>query len=168
MSQLFHLGERMDEHASLKADLAELTSQLREDKNKILAKEKEIKALKLKVRNQDEAGALAAAENVSLREQLEQREEEVCNLRGVAEIFDAEKNMAVNGVIVVARWELMKEWLNHQTDSWDLEGPLEQYKMVKTSEAEYQVLHAPTFEGEPSLPSGTETEKPVADDPPAS
>ncbi|KAG5373832.1 hypothetical protein IGI04_042847 [Brassica rapa subsp. trilocularis] len=168
MSQLFHLGERMDEHASLKAYLAELTSQLREDKNKILAKEKEIKALKLKVRNQDEAGALAAAENVSLREQLEQREEEVCNLRGVAEIFDAEKNMAVNGVIVVARWELMKEWLNHQTDSWDLEGPLEQYKMLKTSEAEYQGLPAPTFEGEPSLPSGTETEKPVADDPPAS
>ena len=69
MSQLFHLGERMDEHASLKVDLAELTSQLREDKKNVLAKEKEIKALRLKVRNQDEAGALAAAENVSLREQ---------------------------------------------------------------------------------------------------
>ncbi|KAF2570058.1 hypothetical protein F2Q70_00003588 [Brassica cretica] len=63
-------GERMDEHASLKVDLAELTSQLREDKKNVLAKEKEIKALKLKVRNQDEAGALAAAENVSLREQF--------------------------------------------------------------------------------------------------
>ncbi|KAF2538272.1 hypothetical protein F2Q70_00004253 [Brassica cretica] len=71
MSQLFHLGERMDDHASLKADLAELTSQLHEEKDKVLAKEKDIKALKLKVRNQDEAGTLAAAENVSLREQLE-------------------------------------------------------------------------------------------------
>ena len=50
MSQLFHLGERMDEHASLKVDLAELTSQLREEKNNVLAKEKEIKALKLKMR----------------------------------------------------------------------------------------------------------------------
>ncbi|WZZ26787.1 hypothetical protein YC2023_010188 [Brassica napus] len=120
MSQLFHLGEGMGDHASLKADLAELTSQLREEKDNVLAKEKEIKALKLKVRNQDEAGSLAAAENISLREQLEQREEEVCDLRCAAETFDAEKTMAVSGVIVVARWELMREWLNHQTDSWDL------------------------------------------------
>ena len=59
-----------------------------------------------------------------MREQLEQREEEVCNLRGAAEFFDAEKNMTVNGAIVVARRELMKEWINHQTDSWDLEGEL--------------------------------------------
>ena len=64
MSQLFHLGERMGDHASLKADLAELDFQLREEKDKVLAKEKEIKALKLKVRNQDEAGALAAAEKL--------------------------------------------------------------------------------------------------------
>ncbi|KAF2533611.1 hypothetical protein F2Q70_00029294 [Brassica cretica] len=131
----------MDEHASLKADLAELTFQLREEKNKVLAKEKEIKALKLK-------GAV-----------------------GAAETFDAEKTMAVNGAIVVARWELMKEWLNHQVDSWDLEGALKQYKMVKTSEAEFHGLHAPTFDGESSIPSGTETEKtpePVTDDPPTS
>ncbi|KAL0749531.1 hypothetical protein Bca101_031534 [Brassica carinata] len=171
MSQLIHLGERMGDHASLKADLAELTFQLREEKDNVLAKEKEIKALRLKVRNQDEAGALAAAENVSLREQLEQREEEVCDLRCAADTFDAEKTMAVSGAIVVARWELMWEWLNHQTDSWDLEGALKQYKMVKTFEAEFQGISSPTFEGEPSIPSGTETEKtpePVTDDPHAS
>ena len=74
----------MGDHASLKTDLAELTLQLREEKDNILAKEKEIKALKLKVRNQDEDGALATAENVSLREQLEQQEEEVCDLRCAA------------------------------------------------------------------------------------
>ena len=117
MSELFHLGERMGDHASLKADLAELTSQLHEEKDNVLAKEKEIKTLKLKVRNQNEAGSLAAAENVSLREQLEQREEEVCDLRCTAETFDAEKTMAVSGAIVAARWELMRESLNHQTDS---------------------------------------------------
>ena len=64
----------------------------------------------------------------------------------------------------------MKEWLNHQTDSWDLEGVLKQYNMVKISEAEFQGLPAPTFEGELSIPSGAETEKtpePVTDDPPA-
>ena len=74
---MFHHGERMGDHASLKAVLAELTLQLHEEKDHVLAKEKEIKALKLKVRNQDEAGALAAADNVSLGEELEQREEEV-------------------------------------------------------------------------------------------
>ncbi|KAF3538019.1 hypothetical protein F2Q69_00023158 [Brassica cretica] len=171
MSQLFHLGERRGDPASLKADLAELNFQLHEEKDNVLAKEKEIKALKLKVRNQDEAGALAPAENVSLREQLEQREEEVCDLRCAAETFDAEKTMAVSGTIAVARWELMREWLNHQTVSWDLEGALKQYKMVKTSETEFRGLPAPTFEGEPSFLSGTETEKapePVTDDPPTS
>ena len=63
----------MDDHASLQADIAALTSQLREEKNSVLAKEKEIKALRLKVRNQDEAGTLPASENISLREQLERR-----------------------------------------------------------------------------------------------
>ena len=168
MSQLFHLGERMDDHASLRADLVALTSQLREEKDNVLAKEKEIKALKLKVTNQDEAGTLAAAKNVSLREQLERREEEICDLRCAAETFDVEKTMAVSGAIVVTRWELMREWLSHQTDSWDLEGPLERYKMVKTSEAEFMGIPAPSFEGEPMIPSKTEAEKtlkPAADDP---
>ncbi|KAF3606669.1 hypothetical protein DY000_02048809 [Brassica cretica] len=119
------LGERMDDHDSLRADLAALTSQLREEKDDFLAKKKEIKALRLKVRNQDEAGMLAASEKVSLREQLERREEEVSDLRCAAETFDVEKTMAVRGAIVVTRWELMREWLNHQTDRWDLEGAME-------------------------------------------
>ena len=115
----------MDDHDSLRADLAALTSQLREEKDDFLAKKKEIKALRLKVRNQDEARMLAASEKVSLREQLERREEEVCDLRCAAETFDVEKTMAVRGTIVVTRWELMREWLNHQTDRWDLEGAME-------------------------------------------
>ncbi|KAF3542757.1 hypothetical protein DY000_02007261 [Brassica cretica] len=170
MSQLFHLGESMDDHASLKADLAALTSQLREEKENVLSKEKEIKTLRLKVRNPDEAGTLAASENVSLREQLERREEEVCDLWCTVETFDVEKIMAVSGTIVVTRWELMREWLNRQTDSWDLEGALERYKMVKTSEAEFRGLLAPSFEGEPVIPSKTEAEKTLerADDPPVS
>ncbi|KAH0853026.1 hypothetical protein HID58_093532, partial [Brassica napus] len=100
MSQLIHLGERMDDHASFRAKMAALTFQLREEKDNVLPKVKEIKSLKLKVRNQDEAGMLAVAENVSLREQLELREEEVCDLRCAAETFDVEKTMAVSGAIV--------------------------------------------------------------------
>ncbi|KAF3547438.1 hypothetical protein DY000_02007577 [Brassica cretica] len=146
-SELFHLGERMGDHASLKADLAELTSQLLEEKDNVLAKEKEIKTLKLKVRNQDEAGSLAAAENVSLREQLEQREEEVCDLRCAAETFDAEKTMALRS----------RRCVRAVQDGED-------------SEAEYRGLPAHSFEGEPVIPSKTATEKtpePTADDPPS-
>ncbi|KAL0706296.1 hypothetical protein Bca4012_072722 [Brassica carinata] len=53
--------------------------------------------------------------------------------------------MAVSSAKVVARWELMREWLNHQTDSWDPAVTLEQYKTVKTIEAElldFQLLHS--------------------------
>ena len=88
MSRLFHLGERMDDHTSLQADIAALTSQLCEETDSVLAQEKEIKDLRLKVRNQDEAGVLAASENISLREQLERWEEVVCDLRCAAETFD--------------------------------------------------------------------------------
>ena len=78
--------------------------------------------------------------------------------------------MTSSGAIVVAGWELMREWLNHQTDSWDLKGALERYKMVKTSEAEYRGFQAPSFEGEPAIPSKAATEKtqkPSADVPPS-
>ncbi|KAH0867433.1 hypothetical protein HID58_074455 [Brassica napus] len=54
-SQLFHLGERMVGAASTKAEMDALASHLREEKDVALAKDKEIKALRLKARNQEEA-----------------------------------------------------------------------------------------------------------------
>ncbi|KAH0872002.1 hypothetical protein HID58_069364 [Brassica napus] len=102
-SQLFHLGERMVGAASTKAEMDALASQLREEKDVALAKDKEIKALRLKARNQEEAGELAATENVSLRGQLKNREEELNDLKDTAETFEAENVMAVNGAKVVAR-----------------------------------------------------------------
>lgn len=118
----------MDYQASIKVEMDTLASQLHEKKDNVLAKEKEINALRLKVRNQDEEGMMAASDNVSLREQLERREEEICDLKCAAETFDVEKAMAVSGAKVVARWELMREWLNHQTDGWKPAVALEQYK----------------------------------------
>ena len=114
---MFHLGEKMVLAASTKAEMDALASQLREEKDVALAKDKEIKALRLKTRNQEEAGELAATENVSLRGQLKNREEELNDLKDTAETFEAEKAMAVYGAKVVARWELIREWLNGQTDS---------------------------------------------------
>ena len=50
-----------------KVEMDNLTSQLRKEKGAVLAKDREIKELTLKVKNQDEAGELGAAENASLR-----------------------------------------------------------------------------------------------------
>ncbi|KAF3602753.1 hypothetical protein F2Q69_00036254 [Brassica cretica] len=101
-SQLYHLGERMESAVSGR----------------------------VKVRNQDEAGELAATENVSLRGQLKKREEELNDLKDAAETFHAEKVMAVSGAKVVARWELIREWLSGQTNSWDPVNTIEQYKVL--------------------------------------
>ena len=113
---------------------------------------------------------MAAAENVSLRSQLKNREKELNELKDAAETFDAEKSMAVNGAKVGARWELMREWLSGQTDSRDPMNTLEQYKTVKTTEAELLGLPAPSFEYERQVPGDEEVKKtlePAADDPPA-
>ena len=64
----------------------------------------------------------------------------------------------------------MREWLSGQTDSWDPVSTLEQYKVVKTTEAELLGLPPPSFEYEPQVPSGEVVKKalgPDADDPPA-
>ncbi|KAH0936453.1 hypothetical protein HID58_013570, partial [Brassica napus] len=57
---------------------------------------------------------------------------------------------------------------------FEAESPIpperKRYKMVKTSEAEYRGFPAPSFEGEPAIPSKAATEKtqkPSADDPPS-
>ncbi|KAF3600364.1 hypothetical protein F2Q69_00035273 [Brassica cretica] len=145
-----------------------LTIQLRGEKDSLLAREKEIKALRLKVRSQEEVQELAATETTSLRERLEDKEEDICELRHAAEVFDADKAMAVNGARIVARWELMRDWLNHQTDSWEPSVALEQYKMVKTTEAELLGLPTPCFDDEPQVPEKDSLPKPSSDDPPSS
>ena len=145
-----------------------LTSQLRKEKGAVLAKDREIKELTLKVKNQEEAGELASAENASLRSQLKEREEELIDLKDTVATFDVDKTMAMNGAKVVARWELMREWLSGQTDSWDPVTTLEQYIMVKITEAEFLGLLPPSFEHEPKVPGCDEkkTPEPSADDPP--
>ncbi|KAF2534687.1 hypothetical protein F2Q70_00030023 [Brassica cretica] len=142
-SQLFHLGERMEDKTTAQAEVDALTAQLCEEKDVVLAKERETKALKLKVQNQEEALEHVATENAFLQKQLEDKEEDICELKYVTEVFDDEMAMAVNGAKVVVRWELMREWLYRQTDSWEPAAAREQYKIVKTTEAELLGLPAP-------------------------
>ena len=77
---------------------------------------------------------------------MEGKEEDICELGYTAEVFDAEKAMAINGAQVVVCWELMREWLHHQTNNWEPAAALEQYKTVKTTEAELLGLPAPCFD----------------------
>ncbi|KAH0898504.1 hypothetical protein HID58_048072 [Brassica napus] len=164
-SQLFHLGERMEDKTTSQAEADALTAKLYEEKDAALAKGREIKALKLEVKNQEEALERVATKNASLQKQLEDKEEDICDLRYAAEVFNDEKAMAVNGAKVVTRWELMREWLHRQTDSWEPAAALEQYKTVKTTEAEFLGLPVPCFEDEPQVPErGGAPES--ADDPP--
>ncbi|KAG5388807.1 hypothetical protein IGI04_030348 [Brassica rapa subsp. trilocularis] len=126
-SQLFHLKGRMKNTSATKAERDALAIRLREEKDAILAKDEEIEAWKL-------------------RRRLENKEEEICELRYAAEVFDAEKIKTVNDAKVVVCWELMREWLDDQTDRWDPITSFEQYKVVKISEAEFLGLPLPSFE----------------------
>ena len=108
-------------------ELESLKRQVSEEREQRTAPELEICDFKDKVRELEEvaetysAGALAAS-------QKSQELDEV-------ETLKLEMVMAVNGARIVARWELMREWLNKQSSQWDLNRALDQYKMVILEEA---------------------------------
>ncbi|KAH0879508.1 hypothetical protein HID58_066902 [Brassica napus] len=145
-SQLFHLKGRKKIRSATKAERDALALRLCEEKDAILAKDEEIEAWKLRVQNLDEERERLEAEDVSLRRRLEDKEEEICELRYAAEVFDAEKMKAVNDA---------------KTDRWDPITSFGQYKVVKISEAEFLGLPPPSFDDE--MKGGSE---PPADDPP--
>ena len=153
---MFHLKGRMKNTSATKAERDALAIRLREEKDAILAKDEEIEAWKIRVQYLDEERERLEAEDVSLQRQLEDKEEEICELWYAAEVFDAEKIKAVNDAKVVVRWELMREWLDDQTDRWDPITSFEQYKVVKISEAEFLGLPPPSFEYKPYVPGSDE------------
>ena len=108
-SQLFHLKGRMKDRSATMAERDALAIRLREEKDAIHAKDEEIEAWKLSVQDLDEERERLEAEDVSLRCRREDKEEEICELRHAAEVFDAGKIQALNDAKVVVRWELMRE-----------------------------------------------------------
>ncbi|KAH0859619.1 hypothetical protein HID58_087880 [Brassica napus] len=149
-SQLYHLKERLS-NENLVIDCEELESlkrQVSEEREQRTAPELEICDFKDKVRELEKvaetysAGALAAS-------QKSQELEEV-------ETLKLEMVMAVNGARIVARWELMREWLNEQSGQWDLSRALDQNKMVVLEEAKNKGDPPPSFEDEPAIPPASE------------
>lgn len=63
----------MEDKTAARSEIDVLTTRLGGEKDSLLAREKEIKALRLKVRSQEEVQELAAMETGSLREQLEDK-----------------------------------------------------------------------------------------------
>ncbi|KAH0910768.1 hypothetical protein HID58_034089 [Brassica napus] len=120
-SQLYHLGEKMEFAVSTKVEMDNLTSPTAQGEGRCPGQGQGDQGI-----NQEDAGELAAAENASLMSQLNEREEELIDLKDIAATFDVDKTMSVNGAKIVARWELMREWLSGQTDAWDPATTLEQ------------------------------------------
>lgn len=150
MSQVHHLKDVVSEDASKEVET--LTARLREEKDKALAQGKELKSLQLKLKSSQESEAAAAAENVTLTSRLDAIREEVDELNSEKALFEDERLAAVSGARMVARWELMREWLKGQTDNWDLATEFSRCKLVRESEAELCGMPPPSFDDEPLIP----------------
>ncbi|KAF2574233.1 hypothetical protein F2Q70_00002746 [Brassica cretica] len=131
ISQLYHLGERLSNEGLpiIREEIEDLKRQMSGERDQRAARELEIRDLKDK-----------------------ELEEEIDALKAAVETFKFEMVMAVNGVRVVARWELMREWLRNQSAQWDLAKVLEQYKAVIQEEARNKGAPPPTFEDELAIP----------------
>ncbi|KAF3506023.1 hypothetical protein F2Q69_00006783 [Brassica cretica] len=124
VSQLYHLGERLSSE-----DLPTLREEIEDLKRQT-----------------------SSADALTTSQKNQELGEEIDVLKAAAETFKFEMVMAANGARVVARWELMREWLRKQSAQWDLAMALEQYKAVVREEARNKGVLPPTFEDKPAIP----------------
>ncbi|KAH0942295.1 LOW QUALITY PROTEIN: hypothetical protein HID58_001932 [Brassica napus] len=97
MSQLYYFGEKMNTEVS-----AAIPEELVGDKDRCIAQKRKARNLMQKVKAHDEAEQMAAAEK------------EMVNLRVAVETISEEMVMKVNGVRIMARWELIRECLSNR------------------------------------------------------
>ena len=148
ISQLFHLGERLsiESPVASRAELKDLKRQASEEGAQRLAREMEIHDLKDKVKDPERTAEVSLADVLAIGKRNSELEEAMGTLK-------LEMVMGVNGARVIARWELMREWLKGQSNQWDLVKALEQYKAITLEEAKNKIAPLPTFEDEPAIPS---------------
>ncbi|KAF3584706.1 hypothetical protein F2Q69_00028787 [Brassica cretica] len=119
--------------------------QASEERAQRLAREMEIRDLKDNVKDLERSAKVSSADALAAGKRNSELEEAMGTLK-------LEMVMAVNGARVIARWELMREWLKEQSTQWDLAKALEQYKAVTLEEAKNKNAPLPTFEDEPAIP----------------
>ena len=133
-----------------------MNSQVAGEKEQRLAREFEIRDLKEKVKYLEKVAEVSLADALAMNQKNHELKEDIEALKAVAQTFMFEMVMAVNGARVVARWELMREWLRKQSAQWDLVTSLEQYKAVVQEEARKKCAPLPTFEDEPAIPPSSD------------
>ncbi|KAJ4901954.1 Uncharacterized protein Rs2_15905 [Raphanus sativus] len=153
ISDLHHLKDRIvEEGSSMNRDeVSELSHQLSEEKSRCVAKELELRDLQAKVRAIEGSVEIASAESLQLSREKQELEETIVTLRTEAETSKNMTTMAVNGARIIARWEVMKEWLKGQAQKWNLHKEFSQYKTVVLAEAELEGTEPPSFEDEPAI-----------------
>ncbi|KAF2572632.1 hypothetical protein F2Q70_00002961 [Brassica cretica] len=151
--RLYHLGERLSNEglSVLQEEIEDLKRQVSKEKDQCAARELEIRDLKDKMKDLKKVAEASSADALATSQKNQELEEEINVPKAAAETFKLEMVMAVNGARVVARWELMREWLKKQSDQWELAKALEQYKVVIREEARNKGA-PPTFEDEPDIP----------------
>ena len=122
VSQLYHLKERLSSEGlpTLREEIEDLKHQVSGERDQRAARELEIHDLKDNVKDLEKVAEASSADTLATSQKNQELEEEIDALRAVAETFQFEMVMAVNGARVVARWELMREWLRKQSARWDL------------------------------------------------
>ena len=148
ISQLFHLGERLSNESPVASrdEFEDLKRQASEERAQHLAREMEIRDLKDNVKDLERTAEVSSADALATGKRNLELEEAMGTLK-------LEMVMSVNGARVIARWELMREWLKGQSNQWDLVKALEQYKAITLEEAKNKIAPLPTFEDEPAIPS---------------
>ncbi|KAL0730337.1 hypothetical protein Bca4012_026430 [Brassica carinata] len=121
ISQIHHFGEQLsgDGLATNREAIEDLMHQLSQEKDQCLARELEIYDLKNKVKDLEKTVETSSADALALCQKNQELEEESSALKAVAETFKPEMVMAVNGARIIARWELMREWLKKQSSQWE-------------------------------------------------
>ncbi|KAJ4901890.1 Uncharacterized protein Rs2_15841 [Raphanus sativus] len=116
LSHLHHLKDRIVlEGLSMNRDeVSELSRQLNEEKSRHVAKELELRDLQAKIRAIEGSVEIASAESLQLSREKQELEETIVELRTEAETSKNMTTMAVNSARIVARWEVMREWLKGQ------------------------------------------------------
>ncbi|KAF3606883.1 hypothetical protein DY000_02047859 [Brassica cretica] len=143
VSQLYHLGERLssEDLPTLRKEIEDLKRQVSGERDQLAARELEVCDLKDKVKDLEKVAETSSADALTTSQKNQELGEEIDALKSAVETFKFEMVMAVNGVRVVARWELMREWLRKQSAQWDLVTALEQYKAVVREEAVGTGIH---------------------------
>ncbi|KAJ4867831.1 Uncharacterized protein Rs2_50623 [Raphanus sativus] len=155
LSHLHHLKDRIvEEGSSMNRDeVSELSRQLSKEKSRRVAKELELRDLQAKIRAIEGSVEIALAESLQLSREKQELEVAIVEVRTEAETSKNMMTMAVNGARIVARWEVMREWLKGQAQKWNLHKEFSQYKTVVLAEAEFKGSEPPSFEDEPAIPS---------------